>query len=94
MHKHVPWDDEQCFPRKFLISLHRKYIFHFSSAKSGFFYVKELEEAQFGLMQTLSIETVEHFYMKVHIPIDGASFLGISFFFYASLSIYEEAGQI
>jgi hypothetical protein len=50
----VSWDDNQCWFAEFLFLLHKKFIFHFLSAKNGFFceastkkYVAKIEQPNF-----------------------------------------------
>ena len=48
-HKHASWKHGQCLRRKFSYLLEKKTIFHFSSAKNGFF----CEAATTNMLQTL-----------------------------------------
>ena len=42
VHKGASWNSKQCCLRKFSFSLHRKFIFHISSARNEIFFMKEL----------------------------------------------------
>jgi hypothetical protein len=59
----------------FLFSLHEKTIFHFLKAETSFFGEYMQQKAQCGLVQTLSIKIIDHFYIMVHIPAIDVSLL-------------------
>jgi hypothetical protein len=82
MHARVYWNDEQCWQRKFYISLHKTFIFIFSN----WVFLCE-QEAQYELVQNISIKVVHHFCMSDDILVDDTNFLVISRILYGFLTI-------
>jgi hypothetical protein len=70
MHTRVHWNEEHCRRRNSSISLHKKFIYIFSSAKIGLSR-KQLQEALSGFVQTLSTKIAYQVYIMVHILTDS-----------------------